>query len=144
MKKSNILKTGAAIAAFALFAPINSSAQADSTNTVRLTGVPVVKLRNQERETPLTNNITNTTQQVTQVIQPTITTASGSASGLRFATAWANCGGATLVGGGGSCSAGNGYAAMPTSQPNGNSWMVVCDAFQGGFVTASSWATCSN
>lgn len=145
MKKSNILKTGAAIAAFALFAPINSSAQADSTNTVRLTGVPVVKLRNQERETPVTNNITNTTQQVTQVIQPTITTASGSASGFRFATAWANCSpGTTLVGGGGSCSADNGYAAMPTSQPNGNSWLVICDAFQGGNVTANSWATCSN
>lgn len=148
MKKSSILKTGAAIAAFALFAPINASAQADSTNTVRLTGVPIVKLRNQERETPVTNNITNTTQQVTQqitqVVQPNVSTASGSAYGNRFATAWANCGSGTLLGGGGSCSADNGYAAMPTSQPNGNSWQVICDAFQGGNVAANAWATCSN
>ncbi len=121
-------------------------AQADSSDVPPLRGTPrVLPLAMQERETPVTNNITNTTQQITQVIQSTISTASGSASGLRFATAWANCSpGTTLVGGGGSCSAGNGYAAMPTSQPNGNSWMVVCDAFQGGFVNASSWATCSN
>lgn len=141
MKKSTIY--AATILSLTLIG--TALAQVDSGGVPPLRGNPrLLPLALQERETPVTNNITNTTQQVTQVIQPTITTASGSASGLRFATAWANCGGATLVGGGGSCSAGNGYAAMPTSQPNGNSWMVVCDAFQGGFVTASSWATCSN
>lgn len=120
-------------------------AQADSSDVPPLRGTPrVLPLAMQERETPVTNNITNTTNQVTQVIQPNITTASGSGYGFRFATAWANCSGATLVGGGGSCNADNGFAAMPTSQPNGNSWMVVCDAFQGGNVSASSWATCSN
>lgn len=135
----------AAICAFALTsAPLHAQFDDSTAGSRALSGRGIVPLKNQERETPVTNNITNTTNQITQVIQPIITTESGSASGLRFATAWANCGGAKLVGGGGSCSADNGYAAMPTSQPNGNSWQVICDAFQGGFVTANSWATCSN
>lgn len=140
MKK--IIYTAAALSSIVCGAAF---AQADSSDVPPLRGTPrVLPLAMQERETPVTNNITNTTQQITQVIQPNISTASGSAYGFRFATAWANCGGATLVGGGGSCSADNGFAAMPTSQPNGNSWMVVCDAFQGGNVSANSWATCSN
>ncbi len=144
MKKLSYL-TAAASAVLALTFTSSVYSQADSGSVPPLRGTPrILPLSMQERETPVTNNITNTTQQITQVIQPNITTASGSGYGFRFATAWANCGGATLVGGGGSCNADNGFAAMPTSQPNGNSWMVVCDAFQGGNVSASAWATCSN
>lgn len=136
----------AAICAFTLTTtPLHAQFDDSSAGSRALTGRGIIPLKNQERETPVTNNITNTTQQITQVIQPTITKATGSASGFRFATAWANCSpGTTLVGGGGSCSADNGYAAMPTSQPNDNSWQVICDAFQGGNVTANAWATCSN
>lgn len=106
-----------------------------------LTGIPKIALKNQELQ-PMGSPVYNTN--VTQVVQPNVTTTSGSASGFRFATAWANCGGGILLGGGGSCRADNGYAAMPTSQPNGNNWQVTCDAFQGGNVVASAWATCSN
>ena len=147
MKKSNILKTGAAIAAFALFAPINSSAQADSTNTVRLTGVPIVKLRNQERETPVTNNITNTTQQVTQqitqVVQPNTYQVSGSGQGPTTAAAWANCGNGTLLGGGGSCTDGQGLVAVGSSEPSGNSWVIGCQSLNYYQVYATAYAVCS-
>ncbi len=143
MKKSNILKAGAAIAAFALFAPINSSAQADSTNTVRLTGVPIVKLRNQERETPVTNNITNTTNQVTQVVQPNTYQTSGSGSGQTTASAYAGCGGGTLLGGGGSCNDGQGLVAVANSQPNGNGWSVGCQSLNYNVVYANAFAVCS-
>lgn len=143
MKKTNILKTGAAIAAFALFAPINSSAQADSTNTVRLTGVPIVKLRNQERETPVTNNITNTTNQVTQVVQPNTYQVSGSGQGPTTAAAWANCGGGTLLGGGGSCTDNQGLVAVGSSEPSGNSWVIGCQSLNYNWVFATAYAVCS-
>lgn len=64
----HLIKTFAAVAAFALCVPMNSLAQSDSTNTVRLAGVPIVKLRNQERETPQVNNNTTVVQNVTQQI----------------------------------------------------------------------------
>jgi|GEM_PF-4467932 len=119
-------------------------AQADSGDIPPLRGTPNrLPLAMQELQIIPPANVNNITN-VTQVVQPNVTTAAGSASGFRFATAWANCGGATLLGGGGSCRADNGYAAMPTSQPNGNNWQVTCDAFQGGNVVASAWATCSN
>lgn len=146
MKKSNILKTGAAIAAiatFVLIAPINSSAQSDSTNTVRLTGVPIVKLRNQERETPVTNNITNTTNQITQVVQPNTYQVSGSGSGPTTAQAWANCGGGTLLGGGGSCTDYTGLVAVGSSEPSGNSWVVGCQSLNYNQVYANAYAICS-
>lgn len=142
----------AVVAALGILAAGQAMAQADSTtgngagnwNAV----IPRGHLDLPAAPTPIVYQNTYTTQQVTQqitqVIQPSITTATGSSSGNRFATAWANCPSGTLVGGGGSCSADNGYAAMPTSQPNGNSWQVICDAFQGGNVSASAWATCSN
>ena len=104
-------------------------AVADSTTgNGALNGTPLIPLKYQERETPVTNNITNTTQQITQVIQPSISTSYGVGDGFRFANAYAGCGGAVMVGGGGTCQAADGYAAMPTSQPNGNGWQVVCDA----------------
>lgn len=145
MKQSSILKIGTAIATFALFAPINSFAQADSTNTVRLTGVPIVKLRNQERETPVTNNITNTTNQITQTIQPDTYVASGGGSGYNSAGASADCGGGGVVlSGGGSCTNGQGLVAIASSQPNGNGWYVSCGAgFQDGPVNATAYAVCS-
>ena len=149
LKKTVKYGSIAAICAFALTsAPLHAQFDDSTAGSRALSGRGIVPLKNQERETPVTNNITNTTQQVTQqitqVVQPNVSTASGSAYGNRFATAWANCGSGTLLGGGGSCSADNGYAAMPTSQPNGNSWQVICDAFQGGNVAANAWATCSN
>lgn len=107
-------------------------------------GTPQIPLKYQERETPVVNNVTNTTNQITQVVQPNITTSSGSGDGIRFANAYAGCGSAVMVGGGGTCEAADGYASMPTSQPNGNGWQVVCDAFNGGYVIARVWATCSN
>ena len=131
------LTAGLAIIAASAYAQFHDS----SIGTNALRGNPVIQQKYLPAQpTPIVNNVTN----VTQVVQPNVTTASGSSYGYRFATAWANCGGGqTLLGGGGSCSADNGYAAMPTSQPNGNSWQVICDAFQGGNVAASAWSTCS-
>lgn len=117
-----------------------SFAQADSTSGNRaLQGRGIVLLQNQERETPVVNNLT----QVTQVVQPNIGTTYGTGDGIRFANAYADCGNGTLLGGGGVCQAADGYASMPTSQPNGNGWQVICDAFQGGYVVAQATAKCS-
>jgi hypothetical protein len=141
MKNARFKKSVFAILFVASCVSLQAFAQADSTSGNKaLRGRPVLPLQNQERETPVTNNIT----QVTQVIQPNITQVSASGSGFRFGHAYASCGGGTVVGGGGYCDAANGYASMPTSQPNGNGWQVVCDAFQGGNVTAVAVATCSN
>jgi hypothetical protein len=147
MKQSSILKIGTAIATFALFAPINSFAQADSTNTVRLTGVPIVKLRNQERETPVTNNITNTTNQITQVVQPNTYQVANSSAGNPVAAASVSCGGGTLLGGGGTCNDNiTAWSTVSQSYPSGNSWVVQCASENTNprWVFATAYAVCSN
>lgn len=131
-----IAVTGALFAGYA-------SAQADSTSGNRaLQGRPIVLLQNQERETPVINN--TTVQQITQVVQPNTYQASGYGSGYNAAAAYADCGGGTLLGGGGSCSNGVGLVAVATSQPSGNGWYLVCGAgFQDGIVDATAYAVCS-
>lgn len=119
-------------------------AQADSTTANRaLQGRPLVLLQNQERETPQVTNTTNVTQLVTQVVQPNTYQSSGSGSGWRVASAYADCGGATLLGGGGSCWAPQGFTVLATSQPNGNGWLAVCDTTKDQDNYASSYAICS-
>lgn len=46
--------------------PCNATGTCDSTNVTPMTGNFVVPLANQERETPVVNNTTQVTQQVTQ------------------------------------------------------------------------------
>lgn len=112
----------------------------------------ITPLYAQERETPVVNNITNTTQnvtqqvtqQVTQVVQPNTYQANGSGSGWRQASAYADCGGSTLLGGGGSCSAPEGFTVLATSQPQGNGWIVTCDTTKDQMNYASAYAVCSN
>lgn len=143
-----LMAAGVAANAQGTYYPPNVCGQGQDDSTCgngALNGyTPKIPLKYQERETPVVNNVTNTTNQITQVVQPNITTSSGSGDGIRFANAYAGCGSAVMVGGGGTCEAADGYASMPTSQPNGNGWQVVCDAFNGGYVIARVWATCSN
>lgn len=118
-------------------------AQADSTTgNGALNWRAIIPLYAQERETPVVNN--TTVQQITQVVQPNAGTTSAQGSGIHFANAYASCNaGGTLLGGGGSCRAVNGYASMPTSQPSGNGWQIECDAFEQGYVVATAYANCS-
>lgn len=119
-------------------------AQADSSDVPPLRGTPrVLPLAMQERETPVTNNITNTTQQITQVVQPNTYQVSGNGSGPTTAAAWANCGGGTLLGGGGSCNDGQGLVAVGSSQPSGNSWVIGCQSLNYNYVWATAYAVCS-
>lgn len=117
--------------------------QSDSSNVPALRGTPIVPLRLQQRETPVVNNITNTTNQVTQVVQPNTYQVSGSASGPTTAQAFANCGGGTLLGGGGSCTDYQGLVAVGSSEPSGNSWAVGCQSLNYNYVFATAYAVCS-
>lgn len=123
-------------------------AQVDSGGVPPLRGNPrLLPLALQERETPVVNNTTqvtqNVTQQVTQVVQPNTFQTSGSGSGQTTASAQADCNGGTLLGGGGSCSDGQGLVAVAVSQPNGNSWVVGCQSLNYNVVYANAYAVCS-
>lgn len=140
--KTLFRKTSVILLITVAFASISAYAQFADSSAGRnaLRGNPVIDQKYLPAQpTPIVNNIT----QVTQVIQPSVSVSEGIGDGIRFANAYADCGG-VLLGGGGSCTAADGYASMPTSQPNGNGWQVICDAFQGGYVVARAWATCSN
>lgn len=154
MKKTNVIKLIGSVAAVATLAvctammmatPTIALAQSDSTKTVVLRGVPTVKLRNQERETPqITNNsTTNVTQQITQVVQPTTYTVQSSNGGQTTAAAYASCGGGTVLGGGGSCTDNQGLVAVAQSEPSGNGWVIGCQSLNYKYVTATASAVCS-
>lgn len=144
---TSVFKKPTFVALFALSSALFTGhvfAQADSTSGNRaLQGRPIVLLQNQERETPQVTNTTNVTQLVTQVVQPNTYQANGSGAGWRFASAYADCGGATLLGGGGSCWAPQGFTVLATSQPNGNGWLVSCDTTKDQDNYASAYAICS-
>lgn len=125
----------------AAITPLHAQFQDSATGSRALSGRGIIPLKNQERETPVTNNIT----EVTQVVQPNTFVASGSGLGYNSAQAYAACGGGNvLLGGGGSCSNGQGLVSIATSQPNGNGWLIACGAgFQDGMVQATAYATCS-
>ncbi len=143
MKKLSYL-TAAASAVLALTFTSSVHSQADSGSVPPLRGTPrILPLSMQERETPVTNNITNTTNQITQVVQPNTYQASGSGSGQTNAQAVASCGGGTLLGGGGSCNDGFGLVAVASSEPSGNSWVIGCSSLNYRWVNATSYAVCS-
>lgn len=123
-------------------------AQADSTTgNGALNWRAIIPLYAQERETPVVNTTTqvtqNVTQQVTQVVQPNTYQVSGAGSGPTTAQAWANCGGGTLLGGGGSCTDNLGLVAVGSSEPSGNSWVIGCQSLNYNYVFATAYAVCS-
>lgn len=115
--------------------------QDSSAGTNALRGVPVIQQKYlPPPPTPVVNNIT----QVTQVVQPNTYPASGSGSGYNSATAYADCGSGKVLGGGGTCSNGQGLVAISISEQNGNGWSIACGAgFQNGRVDATASAVCS-
>jgi hypothetical protein len=138
MKKLIILSVAIAAISFTGLA----LSQADSTSGNRaLQGRGIVPLQNQERETPVINN--NSTTNVTQVVQPRTYQVSGQGSGQTTAQAYADCGGGTLLGGGGTCNDLNGLVAVAGSQPSGNSWVIGCQSLNYKVVFATAYAVCS-
>lgn len=129
-------------ASVVLLASSVAFAQADSTSTVPLRGTPILKLRHQERETPVINN--STIQQITQVVQPRTYQIIGTSSGQTTATAQADCGGGgILLGGGGTCQDNQGLVAVAGSSPVGNSWVIGCQSLNYKPVFATANAICS-
>jgi hypothetical protein len=127
---------GFAIVAVSAYAQFQDS----TTGTNALRGVPVIQQKYLPAQpTPVVNNIT----QVTQVVQPNTYQASGSGEGNTTAAAWANCGGGTLLGGGGSCTDNLGLVAVGSSEPSGNSWVVGCQSLNYNYVYATAYAVCS-
>lgn len=120
---------------------LQATAQADSTSGNKaLRGRPVVPLQNQERETPVTNNITQVTQ-VSSGMDGAYSSQSAN-GGYSVASAYASCGGGKVVSGGVSC---GGYAVAIASEPNGNGWYGVCSRTAGnenGYVSISTTAIC--
>lgn len=117
-------------------------AQADSTDVKPLRGHPILPLKYQELQpmgSPITNNISN----ITQVVQPNTYQVSGTGAGQTTATAQADCGGGTLLGGGGTCSDGQGLVAVAGSSPVGNSWVIGCQSLNYKPVFATATAICS-
>lgn len=105
---------------------------------------PKIPLKYQELQpmgSPIINNVTNTS--VTQVVQPNTYQVSGTGSGLTTATAQADCGGGTLLGGGGTCQDNQGLVAVAGSSPVGNSWVIGCQSLNYKQVYATANAICS-
>lgn len=67
----------------------------------------------------------------------------GSGSGQTTANAEADCGGGTLLAGGGSCRSEDGLVGMSSNYPNGNSWSVGCRSSKSELVFATATAICS-
>jgi hypothetical protein len=104
--------------------------------------IPKIPLKYQELQVIPPANVTNVTN-VTQVVQPNTYQVSGSGSGQTIASAQADCGGGTLLGGGGSCSDGQGLVAVAASNPSGNSWVIGCQSLNYKPVFATANAICS-
>lgn len=138
---------GLAVLAASAYAQFHDS----SIGTNALRGVPTVPQKYLPAQpTPIVNTYTtqqitqNVTQQVTQVVQPSTYIASGAGSGWNAADAYADCGGGTMLSGGGSCTNGIGLVSVSASQPNGNGWYIACGAgFQNAPVYATAYAVCS-
>lgn len=78
-----------------------------------------------------------------QSIKPNTTyQTAGTSSGQSTATAQADCGGGTLLGGGGSCRNSKGLVGISASYPNGNLWLVKCDRDNNELVIATANAIC--
>lgn len=106
--------------------------------------IPKIPLKYQELQpmgSPIINNVTNTS--VTQVVQPNTYQVSGTGSGQTTATAQADCGGGTLLGGGGTCQDNQGLVAVAGSSPVGNSWVIGCQSLNYKPVFATANAICS-
>lgn len=67
----------------------------------------------------------------------------GSGSGKTTAKAEADCGGGTLLAGGGSCRSEQGLVGISSSYPNGNLWSVSCESSKSELVFATAIAICS-
>lgn len=137
--------TAAASAVLALTFTSSVYSQADSGSVPPLRGTPrILPLSMQERETPVTNNITNTTNQITQRVQPDTYQVAASGGGIGTSAAAVGCGADSLVGGGGSCYDGAGLVAVGSSIPyGGNGWYVGCQSLNGQPITATVYAVCS-
>jgi hypothetical protein len=153
MKKLTYL-TAAASAVLALTFTSSVYSQADSGSVPPLRGTPrILPLSMQERETPVTNNITNTTNQITERVQPNTYSRwggqSGGGAGTWLATAYAYCNaGDTVISGGGSCTSNsNSFGRAKESYPVGGGWAYQCGADENG-SDGRIWATanvvCSN
>lgn len=131
----------AAITGIAQAAPAcNATGTCDSTNVTILRGVPIVRLVNQERETPVINNIT----QVTQVVQPNTYQTASSGGGFSSSAAYASCGGSTLLSGGVTCDSPAQTTSVTYTQPSGNGWYGSCMTSDAQWVTTTAFAVCSN
>jgi hypothetical protein len=124
----------------------NATGTCGHVSAPRMTGSFVVPLVNQERETPVVNNITNVTQQVTQVVPFNTYLALASGGGTTSSAAYADCGGGKLVSGGVECRDGSGAHVAPRiSRPNGNGWYAACHSiFAGGAVSTNVTAICTS
>jgi hypothetical protein len=144
MKKINktILLTVAVMCSFVSIG--QALAQADSTTGNRAGNwnavIPRGHLDLPAQPTPIVNNISN----ITQIVQPNTFQVSGTGAGQTTATAQADCGGGTLLGGGGTCSDGQGLVAVAGSSPVGNSWVIGCQSLNYKPVFATANAICSS
>jgi hypothetical protein len=151
MEKSKFMS--AAIVISLMTCAMGVFAQADSSNVPPLRGNPIVKLPLQERETPVVNNITNVTQNVTQQLissgmDGAYTSTSGwngGGAGTYAAQSYASCGGGKVVSGGGECTDfASSWTRLQSSFPSGNGWVAVCAAAadNGGAVYAQAFVVC--
>ena len=116
--------------------------QDDSTCGSRaLSGTAKIPLKNQELQVIPPANVTNVTN-VTQIVQPNTYKVSGTGSGQTTATAQADCGGGTILGGGGTCNDDQGLVAVAGSSPVGNSWVIGCQSLNYKPVFATATAIC--
>jgi hypothetical protein len=124
----------------------NATGTCGHVSAPRMTGSFVVPLVNQERETPVVNNITNVTQQVTQVVPFTTYAVLAYGAGNTSSAAYASCGGGKLVSGGVTCSDYSGAHAAPRiSEPSGNGWYAACHSISSGTtVHTKVTAICSS
>jgi hypothetical protein len=142
MKKLSVQKSVLCLVLVAATGAVFAQFDDSSTGPRGLKGRGVIPLKNQELQpmgSPITNNISN----ITQVVQPNTFQVSGTGAGQTTATAQADCGGGTLLGGGGTCSDGQGLVAVAGSSPVGNSWVIGCQSLNYKPVFATANAICS-
>lgn len=154
--KTGFKKTMAA-AALALtgLLPIGQAfAQADSTTgNGALNWRALVPLYSQERETPVVNNTTQVTQNVTQQLissgmDGAYTNTSGwngGGAGTWEVASYASCNGGKVVSGGGQCTDfTTSWSRLKSSYPSGNGWVAVCaaDGASNGAIYAAAEVVC--
>ena len=115
----------------------SSFAQFDDSSTGyrALNGRAEIPLNNQQRETPVVNNITQVTQ-VSSGMEGSYAQSSGwngGGNGTWIAVSSASCGGGKVVSGGGQCNDFvSSWARIQQSYQSGNSWVLVCAAGAAG------------